>query len=82
MVMNIEDQTCYFAEPNFKGTYSCRCLFVEVCSGNDVNCSFYKTPKKYNFDRNKAIDRCREKGLCFNCKYVDASCVKSTENKG
>lgn len=80
--MNNEKQICYFAGLKSKDTYSCGILNVNVCNGNDAHCSFFKTAKSFSASRDKAIDRCREKGLCSNCKYVTATCVKSGENKG
>lgn len=79
--MNNEENICYFAGLKSKDTYSCGILNVNVCSGKDTNCAFYKTKEKYNANRDKAIDRCRNKDICNDCKYTSVQCVKSSENK-
>ncbi len=59
----------------FKESGKCALLTETDC----VNCSFGKTKKQYVEDNDKAIKRCREKGLCYNCKYRKHKCHLSTE---
>ncbi len=73
------DNKCYFANFNKRSQYACRILKVEKCDGLDTSCSFFKTEEKFNSDRDKAIDRCREKGLCNDCKYNQKFCMKNDE---
>lgn len=62
-----------------------QCVFKEsgkcalLTETNCVNCSFGKTRKQYDDDNDKAIKRCREKGLCITCKYRTHKCHLSTE---
>ena len=48
---------------------SCGILTDTPCSGKKSKCSFYKTEKQYYIDRNKAIQLCRDRGICDDCKY-------------
>ena len=77
--MNNEEKKCCFANPS-KKTYSCRILTIEACDGFNTNCLFFKTEDKFNSDRDNAIDICREKGICWGCKYSKMHCcIKSDE---
>ncbi|MCM1225978.1 MAG: hypothetical protein NC320_00960 [Clostridium sp.] len=69
------ENKCFFTGDN----NSCRILDVENCDGANTNCKFFKTEKKFNDDRNKAIDMCRERELCTRCKYKAKPCMKSDE---
>lgn len=52
-----------------------------VCDGRAADCSFYKTREQAVADSDRAIEICRQKELCKNCKYCVApsKCKKSTE---
>lgn len=69
---------CYFV---IDGAGQCSILNDVRCTGYNPRCSFRKTKDEYNSEKDRAIDLCREKGLCENCKYMPDTkrCLKSTE---
>ena len=81
-------ERCYFAKEGFKGDYNCSAI-TDACEGFNPACKFYKTKEQYITQRDKAIDRCREKGLCSGCQYrrdnkghiMKAACQKNDEVK-
>ncbi len=76
--MNNEEKKCCFANSS-KISCSCRILTIDACDGFNTSCSFFKTEDKFNSDRDKAIDRCREKWICHDCKYSKIPCIKANE---
>lgn len=54
-------------------------IFDKRCDGRK-KCSFFKTEEEYKMANDAAIRRCRELGLCTNCKYrPEKKCVLSDE---
>ncbi len=66
---------------NVNGKKGCQIIFNDECEGYSQNCSFYKSRRQHIDDRDKAIDICRKKGLCVNCKYTSVQCRKSDEER-
>lgn len=65
---------CYFSEMNI-------CVALKRrCNGYDDKCSFRKSKSQYWKDWDKAVDTCRERGICASCKYAGSKCLKSTED--
>lgn len=52
----------------------CGILDGVQCQGINPKCKFFKTKKQYYSDRNDSIVKCREKGLCDDCKYSAKPC--------
>ena len=51
----------------------CTVLMTKNC----VNCKFIKTADEFKEANDKAIERCRQLGLCDKCEYASKKCVKS-----
>lgn len=66
-----EAKRCFFYQ-EFTG--ACGILDGTSCTGYNPKCSFCKTKKQYFSDRNDAILRCREIGICNDCKYSQKPC--------
>ena len=51
------------------------------CGDKLARCTFRRTEKQYNEERDRAIDLCRQKGQCDKCKYtpITRRCSKSAE---
>ena len=55
-------------------------ILDKKCDGKKEKCSFFKTEEEYQKANDKAIRRCRELGLCTNCKYrPEKKCQLSDE---
>lgn len=57
----------------------CIALTVNECDGLNTNCSYYKTKEEHEADTDRAIDICRKKGLCRECRYRAVPCSKKSE---
>ena len=73
---------CAYIGDNVNGKKGCKVIFNNECDGSNHKCSFYKSRRQHIEDRDGAIDICRKKGLCNNCKYNPVPCRKSYENGG
>ena len=62
--------------------YKCD-LLSEECDGLKQTkiCKFYKTKEEFDAANDRAIELCRDKHLCGDCKYRKKACLKSTEGK-
>ncbi len=56
---------CVFCSSGF-----CTVLNETTCTGEKTSCSFRKSYKEFESERNRAIKINREKGNCNNCKYI------------
>lgn len=72
------ENKCHFIREDIDGNLECGILEC-YCDGFNAKCSFYKTRQQYKDSRDRAIDRCRSKGLCRGCMYRKKPCVKSKE---
>jgi len=73
-----EKGDCYFYRENG----ACGILTDTSCDGYKAKCTFRKTKSEYVAEKDSAIMKCRHKGLCRKCKYIEASgilCKLSTE---
>lgn len=75
-------EKCAYIGDNVNGKKGCKVIFNNECDGSNQKCSFYKSRRQHIEDRDRAIDICRKKGLCNNCKYNPVPCRKSDENGG
>lgn len=83
MNFNVEKERCVFAKTGFGGSeYECD-LLSEECDGLKQTkiCKFYKTKEGFDAANDRAIELCRDKHLCSDCKYRKKACLKSTEGK-
>ena len=79
--MESNEKICFFHTQG-----QCRAITVPECDGKDSHCKFYKTKAQHIEESDRAIDICREKGLCDGCKYMKKdndtfkpACKKSDE---
>lgn len=56
------------------GNQAGKCLALDKKNCDYPHCRFYKTEKTNYIQRVNAILRCREKGLCNNCRYTLKPC--------
>lgn len=83
MNFNVEKGRCVFAKTGFGDSeYKCD-LLSEECDGLKQTkiCKFYKTKEEFDAANDRAIELCRDKHLCGDCKYRKKACLKSTEGK-
>lgn len=83
MDFNVEKERCVFAKTGFGDSeYKCD-LLSEECNGLKQTkiCKFYKTKEEFDAANDRAIELCRDKHLCGDCKYRKKACLKSTEGK-
>lgn len=76
----MNDEKCWF----FRKTKHCYILVGRKCNGTDIDCSFYKTFKQFQRERDRAILINRRKFNCEHCKYNPVPCELSEyyeENK-
>lgn len=76
LIKNTEE-ICYFARLGEQ----CSILADVVCDGRDTKCSWFKTKKQFNGERDNAIRINRQKGKCQNCRYVKVPCTISDSKK-
>ena len=69
------DNKCVF---NTKRNY-CSAIRIKDCDGLNTKCKFYKTKKQFDEENDRAIDICRDKGLCEKCYRKLSPCNKSCE---
>lgn len=82
-----EEKICFALKITGVG---CSCLTgEEECNGLNDKCKFHKTRKEFVEASDNAIEICRAKNMCVDCKYMktDAGrlskpCKKSTEVLG
>lgn len=73
----MENEICTFAVG--KAGF-CKILVGEKCDGGNKFCSFRKTEKQFQAERDKAILLNRERGNCPKCRYmISGFCKLSTE---
>ncbi len=77
--MEKEVKICAYITDTIDGGTECKILTTEGCNGKDTGCAFYKTKAKADMDSDRAIDRCRRKGICRKCIYREVRCKRSTE---
>lgn len=75
----MNDEKCRFYDG--RKVFSCTALVNKKCSGEDTECSFYKTDAQYYDELNYSIFLNRMKGNCEKCKYVVTPC-ELCGNKG
>lgn len=65
----------------YGGSGQCNALSVDICTGHNKSCKFYVSHQQAIYRRDKAIKSARAKGLCDKCKYVEAKCRTSEDQK-
>lgn len=73
-----EKDDCYFHRDNG----ACGVLSDTHCEGSRRGCTFRKTRAEFIEGKDRAIQICRDKGICDKCKYTESDgirCKKSTE---
>lgn len=84
MNFDIETKRCVFAKIDLIASdYRCALLDGEECDGlsHMKTCKFFKTKEEFDAANDRSIDLCRDKKLCYDCKYRKKACLKSTEDK-
>ena len=76
--MKDDNNLCYF----LRAHKICGALSGTTCDGVNLNCKFYKTEKMFSDEKDRAIERCRAKGSCDNCKYRNLPCKLSCKDRG
>lgn len=73
----MENEICTFAVGKVG---FCKILVGEKCDGKNKFCSFWKTEKQFQAERDKAIFLNRKRGNCLKCRYMMSDfCKLSTE---
>lgn len=75
--MKDDSNLCYF----LRAHKICGALSGTACDGVNLDCKFYKTEKMFLDARNRAIELCRKRGKCIDCKYRPAPCKLSSETQ-
>lgn len=75
--MKDDNNLCYF----LRSHKICGALAGTTCDGANLDCRFFKTEKMYSGERDRAIERCRERRMCTDCKYRPVPCKLSSETQ-